>query len=238
MTNHTTRYRHRTLCSFKAILPILFVSLLSFSTAEAQGIAPGGCVTGGGGSQPLDQSSFNSNSFNSGNFGPLNARNAVASAQTQRLRAAFQKVGSEMDQSLSDGDLVSGFRQYLTYANRAQQYRKALPEISSEFLTTRNRITVVLNYAVNNAKRVTEKSPEDPTSLMTLVEVANMPELAAPCLNAQQFLEGVNDTEAYKKTLAEFKAKHQIKSLAPESHTDASMGEIPGVTKTAQRKKN
>ena len=236
MSIHTTLRQLRVLLSCKTILPVLLVTLVSCATIQAQGIAPGGCVTGG---STFPSSDFNSSAFgsNANNFGAFSARNAAANMKAQQLRAAFHQVGTEMDNSLSEGNLVSGFRQYLNYANKAKQYQKQLPEMSTEFLTTQNRITVVMNFAVNNAKRVTEKSPEDEISLMTLVEIANMPELAAPSRNAQQYLENLKDSEAYRKTLAEFKKKYQIQSLAPESTTSSSSpGELQEVTKMLERK--
>jgi hypothetical protein len=234
MSIHTMPYRLQALFSCKAVMAIFLILPFLLSTTNAQGIAPGGCVTGG---STLPSNNFNSNSslFRANNFRPFSAQSTAASMKAQQLRVAFQKVGTEMDNSLSEGNLVSGFRQYLNYTNKAQQYQKQLPDISSELFSTRNRITVVLNYAVNNAKRVTEKSPEDEVALMTLVEIANMPEIAVPSRTARQCLENLKDSKAYQKTLAEFRQKYQIESLAPEA-TSSSPGELQGVTKVLSRK--
>lgn len=139
---------------------------------------------------------------------------AIEGAQKlEQLQTAFTNAATTIDSSLSQGDLVTGFQQYLVFAENAVRFQNDVPNLEQGFVQTRDRITVVANYAVSNAKRSIDQSPEDSMAMMTLVEVANMPQLGMPSKMAQNYLEELKDSETYEKTVSEFSAKYQIRSL-------------------------
>jgi hypothetical protein len=186
--------------------------------AQNTGIAPGGCVLPGGGLPPgISGSPKYFSALLAEHAARANAkRNSQASARSRQLVAAFNQVSSEMENALAGGELVSAFRQYLVFRDNAERYQRDVDGMEAEVHEVKSRLQLVLNYAVTTATRAVERDPSDSEMMMTLMEIANMPQISKPSQRSLQVLSGHEKSPGYKEALATFKAKYSIDSLVPQ----------------------